>query len=84
VSNSVVTRWQERLTTSWAPQLTGIVARLLSLRPALKPFEVRTILYWMIRGPKAPLVQQQCFLRDRERAPSIWGTYWTSVFRESA
>ncbi len=37
--------------TSWAaPHLTGIVARLLSLRPALKPFEIKTILYWMFRG----------------------------------
>ena len=37
--------------TSWAaPHLTGIVARLLSLRPTLKPFEIKTILYWMFRG----------------------------------
>jgi hypothetical protein len=36
--------------TSWAaPHLTGIVARLLSLHPALKPFEIKTILYWMFR-----------------------------------
>jgi hypothetical protein len=36
--------------TSWAaPHLTGIAARLLSLRPTLKPFEVKTILYWMFR-----------------------------------
>ena len=34
--------------TSWAaPHLTAIVARLLSLRPTLKLFEVKTILYWM-------------------------------------
>ncbi|MGE0529513.1 MAG: S8 family serine peptidase [Bdellovibrionales bacterium] len=34
--------------TSWsAPHLTGIIARLLSLRPNLKPFEIKTILYWM-------------------------------------
>lgn len=34
--------------TSWAaPHVTGIVARLLSLRPDLKPFEVKTLLYWM-------------------------------------
>jgi hypothetical protein len=33
--------------TSWAaPHLTGIAARLLSLRPGLKPFEVKTLLYW--------------------------------------
>ncbi len=34
--------------TSWAaPHVTAIVARLLSLRPSLKLFEVKTILYWM-------------------------------------
>src|SRR5262249_13577019 len=34
--------------TSWAaPHLAGIAARLLSLRPGLKPFEVKTLLYWM-------------------------------------
>ncbi len=34
--------------TSWAtPHLSGIAARLLSLRPTLKPFEIKTILYWM-------------------------------------
>jgi subtilisin family serine protease len=34
--------------TSWAaPHLTAIAARILSLRPTLKPFEVKTILYWM-------------------------------------
>jgi subtilisin len=34
--------------TSWAaPHLTGIAARLLSLRPQLKPFEVKTLLYWL-------------------------------------
>ena len=37
--------------TSWAaPHVTGIVARLLSLRPDLKPFEVKTLLYWMSEG----------------------------------
>jgi hypothetical protein len=37
--------------TSWAaPHLTGIAARLLSLRPGLKPFEVKTILYWMFQA----------------------------------
>ena len=44
--------------TSWAaPHLTGIVARLLTLRPSLKLFEVKTILYWLSRpksgGPTA-------------------------------
>jgi subtilisin len=39
--------------TSWAaPHLAGIAARLLSLRPGLKPFEVKTILYWMFQGQR--------------------------------
>ena len=44
--------------TSWAaPHLTGIAARLLSLRPTLKPFELKTILYWMFQaaGAERPL-----------------------------
>ncbi len=37
--------------TSWAaPHLTGIAARILSLRPGLKPFEMKTILYWLFRA----------------------------------
>jgi subtilisin family serine protease len=37
--------------TSWAaPHLAGIAARILSLRPSLKPFEIKTILYWMFRA----------------------------------
>ena len=40
--------------TSWAtPHLTGIAARILSLKPDLKPFEVKTILYWLFRSGKA-------------------------------
>jgi subtilisin family serine protease len=36
--------------TSWAvPHLSGIAARILSLRPNLKPFEMKTILYWLSR-----------------------------------
>jgi subtilisin family serine protease len=36
--------------TSWAaPHLAAIAARILSLRPALKPFEMKTILYWMFQ-----------------------------------
>ncbi len=37
--------------TSWAaPHLTGIAARILSLRPELKPFEVKTLLYWLFKA----------------------------------
>lgn len=37
--------------TSWAtPHLAGIAARILSLRPDLKPFEIKTVLYWMFRA----------------------------------
>jgi hypothetical protein len=37
--------------TSWAaPHLAGIAARILSLRPGLKPFEFKTILYWLFQG----------------------------------
>ncbi len=37
--------------TSWAaPHLAAIAARLLSLRPNLKPFEIKTILYWMFQA----------------------------------
>ena len=37
--------------TSWAtPHLAGIAARILSLKPDLKPFEIKTILYWLFRA----------------------------------
>lgn len=37
--------------TSWAaPHLSGIAARLLSLRPGLKPFEMKALLYWLSKG----------------------------------
>jgi subtilisin len=37
--------------TSWAaPHLAGIAARILSLRPGLKPFEMKTVLYWLARA----------------------------------
>jgi subtilisin len=37
--------------TSWAaPHLSGIAARILSLRPTLKPFEMKAILYWLARA----------------------------------
>jgi subtilisin family serine protease len=39
--------------TSWAaPHLSGIAARILSLRPNLKPFEMKTVLYWLFQGFK--------------------------------
>lgn len=38
-------------TTSWAtPHLAGIAARILTLKPDLKPFEIKTILYWMFQA----------------------------------
>jgi subtilisin len=37
--------------TSWAaPHLAGIAARILSLRPDLKPFEMKTVLYWLFKS----------------------------------
>jgi len=37
--------------TSWAaPHLAGIAARILSLKPDLKPFEMKTILYWLFHS----------------------------------
>lgn len=41
--------------TSWAtPHLAGIAARILSLRPEMKPFEIKTVLYWMfVAGSQA-------------------------------
>lgn len=36
--------------TSWAtPHLAGIAARILSLKPDLKPFEMKTLLYWLFQ-----------------------------------
>lgn len=44
--------------TSWAtPHLAGIAARILSLRPELKPFEIKTILYWMFRAGEKTAVR---------------------------
>ncbi len=44
-------RFRAEPATSWAaPHLAGIAARILSLRPDLKPFEIKTILYWMFRA----------------------------------
>ncbi|MCS7047332.1 MAG: S8 family serine peptidase [Gemmataceae bacterium] len=37
--------------TSWAaPHVTGVAARILSLQPDLKPFEMKTILYWLAQS----------------------------------
>jgi hypothetical protein len=37
--------------TSWAaPHLAGIAARILTLRPSLKPFEMKTILLWLCQS----------------------------------
>jgi subtilisin family serine protease len=37
--------------TSWAaPHLAAIAARLLSLRPSLKPFEMKALLYWLAQS----------------------------------
>jgi hypothetical protein len=45
--------------TSWAaPHLAGIAARLLSLRPNLKPFEVKTLLYWMFQSSRRRLAPE--------------------------
>jgi len=41
-------------TTSWAtPHLSAVAARLLSLRPGMKPFEIKTLLYWMFVARQA-------------------------------
>src|SRR5262249_14959635 len=41
--------------TSWAaPHLAGVAAKLLSLKPDLKPFELKTLLYWMFRTANSP------------------------------
>lgn len=38
-------------TTSWAtPHLAGIATKLLTLKPDLKLFELKTLLYWMFRA----------------------------------
>jgi hypothetical protein len=36
-----------------APHLSGVAAWVLSLRPELKPFEMKTILYWICQA-RAP------------------------------
>ncbi len=46
--------------TSWAaPHLTGIAARILSLHPGLKPFEMKTVLYWLASATRASSGQMQ-------------------------
>src|SRR5262249_58052040 len=52
--------------TSWAaPHLTGIAARLLSLRPTLKPFEMKTILYWMFQAAGSEYPQSHESIRSK-------------------
>ncbi|HWY87946.1 MAG TPA: S8 family serine peptidase, partial [Gemmataceae bacterium] len=39
--------------TSWAaPHLAGIAARILTLRPGLKPFEMKALLFWLFQSLK--------------------------------
>ncbi len=39
--------------TSWAaPHLSAIAAKLLSLRPTLKPFEIKTLFAWLAESAK--------------------------------
>ena len=39
--------------TSWAaPHLAGLAARIVSLRPDVKPFEMKTILYWLFQATR--------------------------------
>jgi subtilisin len=39
--------------TSWAaPHLAGIAARILTLRPTLKPFEMKTLLFWLFQADR--------------------------------
>ncbi len=46
--------------TSWAaPHLAGIAARILSLKSDLKPFEMKTILYWMFRSSKRGMMNDE-------------------------
>jgi len=47
-SQGYVGPFSKEAATSWAtPHLAGIAARILSLRPKMKPFEIKTVLYWM-------------------------------------
>ncbi len=40
--------------TSWAaPHLAGIATRILTLQPNLKPFEMKTLLYWLFRSSES-------------------------------
>ena len=39
--------------TSWAaPHLAGIAARILTLKPGLKPFEMKALLFWLFQSLK--------------------------------
>jgi subtilisin len=56
--------------TSWAaPHLAGIAARILSLRPTLKPFEMKTILYWMFQSQRAQSGESRVQSQTVDREP---------------
>jgi hypothetical protein len=39
--------------TSWAaPHATAVIAKILSMKPGMKPFELKTMLYWMSAEPE--------------------------------
>jgi hypothetical protein len=42
----------EPATSGAAPHQAGIAPRILSLQPGPKPFEMKTILYWMFQAAK--------------------------------
>jgi subtilisin len=60
--------------TSWAaPHLAGIASRILSLRPGLKPFEIKTILYWLFQAAQAKAVSPRASSEGAEGWPEARG-----------